>query len=72
MSISDAPRHVQQTYFLMCKHLTAREIAGVMGVTLKTACNYRNRVNRIVGFRRPWEPGSAVRAQETSTLSLSK
>lgn len=39
----------------MLERKTTREMASILGIGLKTAGNYRNRVNRAVGFDRPWE-----------------
>lgn len=60
MNISEASEYVKKAYDLMCAHRSTREMAGRLQVTLKTAANYRNRVNRIVQFNKPWEKATSV------------
>lgn len=39
----------------MLERRTTREMAAILSVSLKTAANYRNKVNRVVGLDRPWD-----------------
>lgn len=56
--IASAPEYVKKAHDLMLSGCTTREISERLMVSLKTAENYRNRVNRYVGFDRPWELAS--------------
>lgn len=53
--IKSAPNYIQKAHELMVRGYSTREMADFLKVSFKTAGNYRNRVNRIVGFNRPWE-----------------
>lgn len=53
--IALAPPRIREAYRLMCERLSTREMAERMGIQMCTAATYRNRVNLVVGFRRPWE-----------------
>lgn len=55
MRIEEAPGHVRKAHDLMVMGCSTREMAVKLKVTLKTAASYRNKVNRIIVFNRPWE-----------------
>lgn len=54
-TITSAPEYVKKAHDLMLAGCTTREMSERLMVSLKTAENYRNKVNRRVGFDRPWE-----------------
>lgn len=54
-SSSDWPRYLRRAHELMLARHSTRDMATALKVSLKTAANYRNQVNRRVGFNRPWE-----------------
>lgn len=47
-------RRERDVYALMAAAIPTREIASRLGMKYNTVENYRNRVNRVLGYLAPW------------------